>query len=278
MRNPPAHTRCTVSVTESEQPEGRRAAPDPGSEPDPFDRGDLSKLGMLVAGIAHNMNGPLTGILGNIDLLKMLHPELNDTLDKVGKIGLRLREDIRVITSKAVAEARRETGTVDLGRIVRDELAFYTADPRLKHRTELTVHIPDDLPAFRAVPGDFWQAFSDLLTNAVEAMADVEEKKLTISLRHEHDRILLSIADSGCGMDEETQRRALEPFFTTKRRSRDTKEPPTLATGIGLTHVKNLMDPLGVAIELDSREGEGTTVTLRIPYRKIEAIYPEPAN
>jgi signal transduction histidine kinase len=74
-------------------------------------------------------------------------------------------------------------------------------------------------------------------------------------------------------MSEETRQRAFEPFFSTKTSKTDARFPATLATGVGLTHVKNMMEPLGVEIELDSKEGKGTTATLRIPYQKVAELY-----
>lgn len=239
----------------------------------PLDREQLHKLGLLVAGIAHNMNGPLTGMMGNLDLLKMMHPELKDTFDKVGKIGLRLREDIRLMMSKTLAEGRREAGPIDLATLVREEMEFYKADPRLKHETDVELIVPEEIPTFTAVKGDFWQAFSDLLTNAIEATVDVEDRKISVTVVQEGDTIVLSVVDNGVGMSEEVLAKAFEPMFTTKTPSKEGKYPATLATGLGLTHVRNLMDPLGVTTRLESTEGKGTTATLQIPFKQVEAIY-----
>lgn len=233
----------------------------------------LVKIGMLVAGIAHNMNGPLTGMLGNIDLLKLMHPEMKDNLEKIATIGLRLREDIKLMLSKTVAEGRRDAKEMDLGEVVKTELEFYKADPRLKHQTNLIVEIADDLPTFVAVKGDFWQAFSGLLTNAIEAMGEQGGNTLQVSLQQEGDELVLTVQDNGVGMDEETLARAFEPYFTTKEPTRGSKNPPVLASGLGLTHVKNLMDPLGVNVELESEVGKGTTATLRIPYQHVASLY-----
>jgi signal transduction histidine kinase len=242
-------------------------------EPDQLNPDHLMKIGMLVAGIAHNMNGPLTGMLGNIDLLKLMHPELKDTLEKVASIGLRLREDIRVMISKTVSEGRRDAKVMDLADVITTELEIYKADPRLKHETNLMVDIADDLPHFKAVKGDFWQTFSAFITNSLEAMGDKGGKTLQISLKQEGDEFILIVQDNGVGMDAETVAKAFEPYFTTKEPQTHGKYPPTLAVGLGLTHAKNMMDPLGVTIDLESELGKGTTVTMRIPYKQVEALY-----
>ena len=259
--------RATVGV------QSPREFPAIQGEPDQLNPDHLVKIGMLVAGIAHNMNGPLTGMLGNIDLLKLMHPELKDNLDKIATIGLRLREDIRLMLSKTVSEARRDAKEMDLGEVITTELEFYKADPRLKHECNLIVEIDDSLPTFKAVRGDFWQTFSAFLTNALEAMADQGGKTLQISLKEQGDEIVLVMQDNGAGMDSETMARAFEPYYTTKEPRRDGKYPPILAVGLGLTHAKNLMDEIGVSIELDSEPGKGTKVTMRIPYKEVELLY-----
>ncbi|GBE29940.1 sensor histidine kinase RcsC [bacterium BMS3Bbin04] len=247
--------------------------PTVAGEPDHLNPEYLIKMGMLVAGIAHNMNGPLTGMLGNIDLMKMMHPELKDTLEKVGSIGMRLREDIRVMMSKTVAEGRRTASEMDIADVVNTELKFYQADQRLKHETNLILNISEDIPKFKAVRGDFWQAFSALLTNAIEAMGDKGGKTLIITLEQQGDEILLIVQDNGIGMDSETMAQAFDPLFTTKETKLEGRYPATLAMGLGLTHAKLLMDDLGVAIELQSEPKKGTTATMRIPYQEVEALY-----
>lgn len=235
----------------------------------------LASLGLLVAGIAHNLNGPLTGVLGTIDLLKIKHPDIADDLDRVSRQGRQLQEMVRMMLHKARIESKGMVGEVNLRRVVDDALEFYKGDPRLKHMVEIELDAPEGLPTFRAVAGDFSYAFTNLLANAVEAMVDSDEKKLTITLAQEGDEILLKVRDTGEGMAPEVQERAFEPFFTTKQPAEGGKFPGTLATGLGLTQVKNLMDPVGVDVGIESTPGVGTEVTLRIPWREIDEGYRE---
>ncbi|MCB2213326.1 HAMP domain-containing histidine kinase [bacterium] len=259
--------------TGSKGPETPSKFPVPEGAPDPLNPDHLVKIGMMVAGIAHNMNGPLTGMMGNIDLLKLMHPELKEGLEKVATIGLRLREDIRIMMSKTVSEGRRDAREMNLGDVVKTELEFYKADPRLKHECNLIVDIEENLPTFKAVKGDFWQTFSAFLTNSMEAMSSKTGKTLIVAVKQEGEEIILSVQDNGIGMDAETLEKAFDPYFTTKEAKQEGKYPPTLAVGLGLTHAKHMMDDIGVTIELESEVGKGTTATLRIPYKKVEALY-----
>ena len=236
-------------------------------------REQLGKLGLLVAGIAHNLYGPLTGILGTMDLLKLKYPDLSDDFDRVSQLGRRLQDEIRVMLYKAEIESRGVVAPVDLRRMVLNELEFYKGDPRLKHMIDVKTDIPEDLPAFIGVPADFLMGFSNILTNAVEAMGDRENRKLTVSATHDAETIILKVKDTGVGMDEATCAQAFDPFFTTKVPVDDGKYPATLATGLGLTHAKVLLEEHGVEIGLESVADKGTTVTVTIPYKQIQSKY-----
>ncbi|MCB2198602.1 HAMP domain-containing histidine kinase [bacterium] len=247
-----------------------------GQEPDKQEvatREQLGKLGLLVAGIAHNLYGPLTGILGTMDLLKLKFPDLADDFERVGQLGHRLQDEIRVMLYKAEIESRGVVAPVDLRKMILNELEFYKGDPRLKHMIEVKTDLPEDLPAFIGVPADFLMAFSNILTNAIEAMSTSENRKLVVSGTHDDETIVLKVKDSGIGMDSDTLAKAFDPFFTTKEPLDDGKYPATLATGLGLTHAKVLLDDHGVEITLDSAPDKGCTVTVAIPYKQIQSKY-----
>jgi signal transduction histidine kinase len=247
------------------------------SRPPELDPQPLAKLGMLVAGIAHNLYGPLTGILGTLDLLKLKHPDIGEDLDRVAGLGRRLQSEIGVMLHKAEIENKGRIVQVSLPDLVANEIEFYKGDPRFKHQMEVVFDPPGDIPVFLGPAGAFSQSLSNLFANAVEATLESEEKRLEVGLALEGDRIVLTVSDSGEGMDEQTRERAFEPFFTTKTPSREEgKFPPVLALGLGLTHAKNMLDPLGVPIELESEPGQGTTVTLRVPYKQINDAHQMP--
>ncbi len=240
----------------------------------------LDWLGLLVAGIVHNLYGPLTGILGTIDLLRIKHPEIAQDFDRISKLGRRMQREIKTMLHKAKIEATGEITTVDLVELIGEELEFFKADPRFKHEVQTVFSPPENLPTFKGPYGDFSQSLTNLLANALEAMDKVEEKMLTLALLHEGDEIVLSVEDNGIGMDTATLERAFEPFFTTKTPvPPGSKTPPVVAAGLGLTHVKNLLEPLGCVIKLESEPDKGTKVKVTIPYKRIdEASRREPAS
>ncbi len=233
----------------------------------------LDRLGLLVAGITHNLMGPLTGILGTLDLLKLKHPEIAPDLERIRSLGRRMETDIRNILAKARDEATGQVILADLREIVAREIAVYKGDPRLKHKIEVVFEPPEEFPRFHAPAGDFSEIISNLLTNAVEAMEKSEEKRLTITLAEEEGNVRLSLADTGVGMDRETLARAREPFFTTKEPTSGDRAPAVLATGLGLTLVDLLVERMGGRLTLESEPGAGTTVTIDLPWKRIDRRY-----
>jgi signal transduction histidine kinase len=247
--------------------------PDGDVRPDNLDLMKLSKLGMLVGGISHNLYGPLTGIIGILDILKMKHPDIKDDLDKVSRLSYRLKEDIRVMLYKAKIEGSGEIAEIDLGELIRNEFEFYKADPRMKHYAEVTINIQEDLPRFFGPISDFCQSFSNIITNSAEAIMESDEKRVNVDVTHDADNIYASFADTGCGMDEETLSHIYDPFVSTKTPSESGQYPSTLAYGIGMTHVKNMLEHMDVEIDIQSSVGDGTNIKFTIPYQKINEVW-----
>jgi len=238
-----------------------------------LERQRLEKLGLLVAGIAHNLAGPLAGMLGSVDLLSYKYPNLAADFVRISRIGKRLQNDIRLFLEKSKQDFTELIAEIDFVELIRNELEFYHSDPRLKHKIEIIFSPPSYLPHFYAIPADFSQSFSNLLANAIEAMETSESKKLKINLNLAGDQIILEVIDNGVGMDEATLQHACDPFFSTKKPRSDSSDPKMLAFGLGLTHAKNLLEPLGCRISLMSTPNHGTTVRVEIPYKKINEKY-----
>lgn len=227
----------------------------------------LEAMGQLTGGVAHDFNNLLTPIIGSLDLLQR-----KQTLDeRTGRLvdgALASAEKARTLVQRLLAFARRQPlqpKAIDLGRIVTEmsELIASTSGPRVR----VEVDVPRDLPPALADGNQLEMALLNLAVNARDAMP--EGGTLTIAARRERasasrppslrpePHLVLSVSDTGVGMDEETRRRAIEPFFSTKGIGK--------GTGLGLSMVHGLAAQLGGALDIRSVPGMGTSVELWLP-------------
>ncbi len=233
----------------------------------------LESMGQLTGGVAHDFNNLLTPIVGSLDLLhrRGLGTERERRLIEG---AMQSADRAKTLVQRLLAFARRQplqATAIDIGSLVEDmrELIVSTVGPRVQ--VELT--IADGLPAGRADANQMEMALLNLAVNARDAMPDGGSLKICVAcemVRQNDDRqlkpgqyIRLSIADTGIGMDKETIRQAIEPFFTTKGVGQ--------GTGLGLSMVHGLAAQLGGGLTIESTVGEGTTITLWLPTSESEA-------
>ncbi len=220
----------------------------------------MASVGVLAAGIVHNLRNPLTTILGFGELIKTQNPNL-DGLEEIVEAGQRMNEMVEDILTKS--RQHKDTEQVDFNLLLHRELDFMEVDSSFKHNVEKTIELADDLPLFECAYTDFSQALGNLLRNALDAMYERPEKKLTVrSIREEH-HIVLEIGDTGCGIPAENISSLFDPFYTTKTTEPNGDEP--VGTGLGLYMIVLLMEPYGVEIKVDSKVNVGTTFRLEIP-------------
>lgn len=243
----------------------------------------LESLGVLAGGIAHDFNNLLVGILGNADLALAEMPpdaELRGTLEEVRTAALRASELTRQMLTYS-GRGPSDVERVDLNELVRQTAQLLHAS--ISKKVTLTYELADDLPAIRADASQLRQVVMNLLTNASDAIGQKQGAiTLGTSLRPVGGGDLagtyppqdlpagryvrLEVADTGCGMDEQTRRRIFEPFFTTKFAGR----------GLGMAAVLGIVRGHGGAIEVDSHPGRGSVFHVYLPACEA-APAPQPA-
>ncbi len=236
----------------------------------------LESLGVLAGGIAHDFNNLLMAILGNLELgLRDLSPvsPARPRLDAASNAARRAAD----LTRQMLAYSGRGkflVGRVDLNELVEENVHLLrTSIPRT---VTLNLQLDRALPAVEADAGQIQQVVMNLITNAAEAVGSAPGVVTLSTGVRECDagylgRSRLSepapagryayveVTDSGCGMDEETQKRMFDPFFTTKFTGR----------GLGLPAVFGIVRGHGGALLLDSAVGKGTTI--RVLFRAAGA-------
>ncbi len=219
----------------------------------------LSTIGTLSATIAHDMANAVSPMVTLVDLA-LDRGELDEfTQTSLERQLQRLLALVERLKSFARPEGL-EMEPTDLNEVVDGALSLIRTE--LQHEgVEIKLDLAEDLPPVRAIPTQLDRVILNLCLNAIEAM-ESEPRTLTIKTERDGDEVAVSVADTGPGIPPELQTRLFEPFFTTKE----------TGTGMGLFSCRRIVeDEHGGTIEIDSRVGEGTTVTVRLSVAAAEA-------
>ncbi|MFZ5669426.1 MAG: ATP-binding protein [Pseudomonadota bacterium] len=231
----------------------------------------METLGQLTGGIAHDFNNLLQSVQGSLDLINR-RPDQAERVARLARAGLEAAERGARLTSQLLAFSRAqklELHAVDVRAVATRlrEILPSALGPNVKVAFDLG---EAPLPVIADVT-QLELAVLNLCINARDAMPSGGE--ITIAARPARldddpelapgDYLLLSVTDTGAGMAPEVRERAFEPFFTTKKVGK--------GTGLGLAQVYGIAKQAGGVARIDSRPGEGTTVTIYLPRAEADA-------
>ena len=229
----------------------------------------LRALGEMAAGVAHNFNNLLGGVIGYAQLMES-RPRTPEEFQRFARKIVESAEQCAAVVKRIqtfgrpIDTQRRES--VDLRRVVRETMDLtqpkWKAGPEREGRTVRVELDLAEVPPISSTGAAWEEILSNLVFNAVDAMP--AGGTLTIATSREGDEGVLSVSDTGIGMDAETQRRIFEPFFTTKG--------PELGTGLGLSTVWGLVQSQSGRIEVRSTPGRGTAFTIRVPLARAPSV------
>ncbi len=226
----------------------------------------LSSIGLLAAGVAHEVNTPLAVISSYAQMLSKqvnADPKKAELLEKITKQTFRASEIVNSLLNFSRTSSS-EFNNVDLNRVIQDTLTllehqFKTA--RINVVPELHPHLPPIL----GNTGKLQQVFLNLFLNARDAMP--AGGTLTITTGNGHN-VRVTVADTGSGIAQEHIHRIYDPFFTTK--SKQPKTGHSGGTGLGLSVTYGIIQEHAGKIHVDSAPGQGTTFTMEFPMlRKV---------
>jgi len=216
----------------------------------------LSSIGLLAAGVAHEVNTPLAVITSQAQmLLRQLAPEDTQTrvLDKIIKQAFRASEIVNSLL-KFSRTSGSEYTDLDLNRVIKETLSL--VEPMLRaSKIALSLQLAPDLAPVYGNAGRLQQVFMNLIVNARDAMPFGGE--LTLVTEAENSTVRAEVCDDGVGIPPEHLHRIFDPFFTTKSTSR--------GTGLGLAVSYGIIREHSGTIQVESRVGKGTTFRLEFP-------------
>lgn len=229
----------------------------PRSEEEILREEKLSSLGKMAAGIAHEINNPLTIVLTNVDLaIDDLEPgaPARESLEIVKEEVTRCRD----IIGKLLTFARGE----DVGRklcdarnVIEDSIALIQNYASLR-RVQISAKIPQNKILCRINENQIKQVLFNIMMNGIQAMPEGGRLRIELSER-ERQFIEFAVEDSGYGISESLLSKIFDPFFTTKQVAE--------GTGLGLSVCHRLVEIHHGVIDIKSVEGKGTRVTIRLP-------------
>jgi signal transduction histidine kinase len=215
----------------------------------------LAGIGTLASGIAHEINNPLTGIIGTAELLKdevEANAEYAEYVNDIIHYAQNAAEVISELKEYTHKEQQRAE-SVNISEVIDTSLklagrGMQLDDIRIEKQYEDGIEIEAD-------PVELQQVFLNLIINAVQAMEGKGE--LRLSSKKVKDQAIVSIEDTGLGIDQKNMDRIFNPFFTTK--------DPRNGTGLGLSITHQIVTKLGGRITVKSSQGSGTEFTIYFP-------------
>ncbi|MBI4562242.1 MAG: response regulator, partial [Candidatus Rokubacteria bacterium] len=230
----------------------------------------LSALSQVVAGVAHELNNPLSVVAGQTALLRQMvgSSPLAERAEKIAQAADRCARIVRNFLTLA-RQHPPERQRVRLNQIVREAVELL-AYPFRVDDIEVTLDLGENLPVLWADPNQLHQVVVNLINNAHHAMRETPApRRLSVATRYDpgQGRLSLKVADTGPGIPAEIQGRIFEPFFTTK--------PTEQGTGLGLSICNGIIESHGGTIGVESQPGQGAVFWIELPVGEPPGPAPE---
>jgi C4-dicarboxylate-specific signal transduction histidine kinase len=215
----------------------------------------LAGIGQLVSGVAHELNNPLTAVMGYSDLLKEQADEA-DARQKLERLGSEARRMKKIIDNLISFARPQQEGRrpLDIATVVRDSLMLCEYQWKALGIT-FELHFAPDLPRIPINEGQFKQVFVNLFSNAAQAVAQSTEKKILVEGTAEGGKVVVRFSDSGPGFNDLS--RVFDPFYTTR--------PVGQGTGLGLSMCYGTVKEHNGNIYVRNLEPSGASVTIELP-------------
>ncbi len=239
----------------------------------------LEAVGMLAAGVAHEINNPLTYVLAHLEtieqdlggldsghpsgsIVESIRSRISEALEGAGRVK-RIVRDFKTFSRLE----GQERAPVDINAVVERALQLASAEIRYRAKVERDLK---PVPRVIADEGRLAQVFLNLLINAAQAMPDnsIDRSEIRVRSYAEGEHVMVEITDTGKGIEPDHLDRIFDPFFTTK--------PPNEGSGLGLSICYNIVTSYAGHIEVESAPGVGSRFTVRLPAGRTQPAVAKP--
>jgi signal transduction histidine kinase len=227
-------------------------------------RDNLAMIGTLMRGITHNINTPLSAIIGRSEMAQMRILKLRDkyteqvtAADEIEKIARdltliienteRVSDILKNVTQKSINEQVDAVQPINICLLLKAELNFLEADMCFKHKIEKSCNLDETIPSIQGVYSHFSNSFLHVLDNSIQAMREAEQKKLAITGTYDGTCIAVEFRDTGCGIEEKT-RAELENYLNNK-------SAQAIIKNGGMFCLKSLLEPYKPVYKITSIPG-----------------------
>jgi len=218
----------------------------------------LATVGRLAAGLAHEVGNPLGAVAGYAEIARSrlpagADPDLADAVSRIADAAARIDRTIRALLDFA-RPSPPHLAALELGPAIEGAVALARVQPRFRH-VEVTVVLPEGLPAVTADHHQLGQVLLNLLLNAADAMPGGGDVEVRTAFDEQRREVALEVADQGRGISPQHADQIFRPFFTTKAGG----------TGLGLAVSKRLAEQQGGSITFAGNPGGGTVFSVHLP-------------
>ena len=223
-----------------------------------FQAEKLSSLSMLSAGVSHEINNPLGSIMTNVQnlLVEENNEETRTSLRWIEHETRRIAKIVRELLDFSSSELDKNK-EVEINSCVSDVIRLINYGLEKEKKVEIINEFQTNLPTAVISSNELKQVIINLVQNSIQAIDGTGKINIKTYLQKNRKKVCISIKDTGSGVDEEAMLHIFDPFFTTKANGK--------GTGLGLSIVYGIMNKNSGTIDVKSKKGFGTTVTLEIP-------------
>lgn len=223
-----------------------------------------AEIGKHTSQIVHNLNNSLNNIKGSLELLDTVISDKNPDINKAREFfnfSVSSVDSLEKIIAEILIRSRdkdhKADEDIDVNQLIEKEMLFWEMNPLYKYKIKKEFNLSKNLPCFRGSQIQIKQILDNLIKNSIDAMEEVDTRYLSIRTECKNNYILIEITDTGEGIPEENISKVFSPRYTSK--------PVGKGTGLGLASVKAMVEAYSGTIEIKSKSGEGTTVSIQLP-------------